>query len=987
MALVEDDEEVLREVVDQRVRLRAGLAALDVAGVVLDPIAEADLAHHLEVVFGTHPQSLGLEQLVLAREHLKPVAELGLDLDDGPLHVLARSHVVGARVDGDVVELAEDLAGQRIEPDDAVDLVAEQLDADRVLLVGREDLDRVAARPELAPHEVHVVALVLDVDQLLKDEVAIGRATAGEVDDLIEVLLGRAQAEDRRNARHDQHVLALKQSARRRVAQALDLVVDRAVLLYIGVGAGDVGLGLVIVVVADEVLDRVVREELLELVAELGRQGLVRGDDERGLLDPLDRPGGRRRLPGPGGPEQGQEAASRHDRFGERVDGRRLVSGGLEIGHDLERGHRKESRRTVRQVHPDEIFRFGGENRGSIWKIWRSEPRSRKNLRSRVLAERSGGITQRRVSALYPRHSGKDRRRRSYGRGWMKHLSVRTGPAPAFRYAVAATFAVIVAPALSIYAALYLLEPDPPAMATTLASLAVACLASTIGTALWMRRPESAETSFGELMVWSWVRRRRADRALAEGAGVLHARPGTTMSRERQLKALHDVAAALEAKDPYTLGHSKRVARQSYRTAVAMGMTVTDLEDLRLAAELHDVGKIQVPDRIIRKETALSIEEQLTMQSHAVVGAGMVAVLGNNVADAIRHHHERWDGLGYPDGLSGEDIPLLARLIAVADTYDAITSTRPYRVKSDRRAAVQVLRAESGRQLDPRVVEAFITQLSAAVPALGALGSLAPNLRHFFGEATLATKRFGIASLSGGVAAAGATMAIGGATLAPPATIEHTRQAPVAAVAESGDSGIEDRVAGVRFERQPTTQNLAAKVSSPKNRSTDRILAPVSDDRSRTDGKRGGGDVDVSQQSGGATNNGNGSHGHGSNTPDRNEPSSIVVEDEGKNEDEEPGLPDEEGDEDDGTGDGDDSGTSNQSSASSNKDEDKDKSDPDKTKDDNPDDNDNGSGNDEDNDKNEDQPDEGKSDPDKTKDDNPDDNDNGSGNDKDKKQG
>ena len=246
---------------------------------------------------------------------------------------------MGGRVDRDVVELSRDLAREGVELDDAVDLVAEELDAEGLLLVGGEDLDRVAADPELAPDEVDVVALVLDVDELLDDEVPVGRSSPGDVDDLVEVLLGGAEAEDAGDAGDDEDVVSLEEGARGGVPEALDLVVDRGVLLYVGVGARDVGLGLVVVVVGDEVLDGVVREELLELVGELGRQGLVRGDDEGGLLDPLEGPGRGGGLAGPGGPKEGRVALASLHAPGQALDSRGLVSGGLEIGFDLERGH------------------------------------------------------------------------------------------------------------------------------------------------------------------------------------------------------------------------------------------------------------------------------------------------------------------------------------------------------------------------------------------------------------------------------------------------------------------------------------------------------------------------------------------------------------------------------------------------------------------------------------------------------------------------
>jgi hypothetical protein len=137
---------------------------------------------------------------------------------------------------------------------------------------------------------------------------------------------------------------------------------------------------------------------------------------------------------------------------------------------------------------------------------------------------------------------------------------------------------------------------------------------------------------------------------------------------------------------------------------------------------LHDVGKIRIPDRILRKPGELTIEERAIVEEHVVVGAWMVSSVGSaDVVSAVRHHHERWDGRGYPDGLAGTDIPIYARIIAVADAYDAITSTRPYRVSSGREHAVSVLRGEAGAQFDPMIVNSFIDALPVRLPVAGAL--------------------------------------------------------------------------------------------------------------------------------------------------------------------------------------------------------------------------------------------------------------------------
>ena len=169
VALVDDDEEVLREVVEQRVGRFARAATVDRTRVVLDAVAVADLLHHLEVVLRAHAQPLGLEQLALALEVGEPLLQLGLDAHDGLLHPLFAGDVVRGREHDELLERLHALARERIDDGDLLDLVAEQLDAHGRLVVRRVDLDGVAADAEGAAHEVHVVAVVVHVDELAQD--------------------------------------------------------------------------------------------------------------------------------------------------------------------------------------------------------------------------------------------------------------------------------------------------------------------------------------------------------------------------------------------------------------------------------------------------------------------------------------------------------------------------------------------------------------------------------------------------------------------------------------------------------------------------------------------------------------------------------------------------------------------------------------------------------------------------------------------------
>ena len=189
---------------------------------------------------------------------------------------------MGGRVDVQVVALGEQLAGQRVDLGDPLDLVAEELDPDDPIVRGRADLERVAADPEAGALERLVVALVLQIDQMAQDGVAAVLAAAAQAQDGRPVVDRRPEAVDAADAGDDDHVPPLEQGVGRGMAQLVDLVVPARVLLDVRVRPGQVRLGLVVVEVADEVLDGVVREELAELGVELGGERLVVGQHERG---------------------------------------------------------------------------------------------------------------------------------------------------------------------------------------------------------------------------------------------------------------------------------------------------------------------------------------------------------------------------------------------------------------------------------------------------------------------------------------------------------------------------------------------------------------------------------------------------------------------------------------------------------------------------------------------------------------------------------
>lgn len=180
-----------------------------------------------------------------------------------------------------------------------------------------------------------------------------------------------------------------------------------------------------------------------------------------------------------------------------------------------------------------------------------------------------------------------------------------------------------------------------------------------------------------------------------------------TESKIWVLRAAHALAAAVEAKDPYTAGHATRVT--AYAMCIAEELGGIDLLRFRLAGDLHDVGKIGVPDNVLNKPERLTAEEFDAVKKHPEVGERILQPMIDDplVLGVVRSHHERWDGKGYPDGLREEEIPIPARVLAVADTIDAMTSHRAYRNGLQWETAVAEIRRCCGSQFDPQVVAAF----------------------------------------------------------------------------------------------------------------------------------------------------------------------------------------------------------------------------------------------------------------------------------------
>jgi response regulator RpfG family c-di-GMP phosphodiesterase len=186
------------------------------------------------------------------------------------------------------------------------------------------------------------------------------------------------------------------------------------------------------------------------------------------------------------------------------------------------------------------------------------------------------------------------------------------------------------------------------------------------------------------------------------------------VERKMMLASITSLIEALEARDPYTRGHSESVADILIGIAEIMGADSNEIEMLGTAGRLHDLGKIGVPDHILLKPGRLTDEEYEKIKQHPVAGATIFSPIKtlNNIIPIILHHHERFDGKGYPDGIKGDQIPLWARVTAVADTYHALTSDRPYRKGMESEKALQIIEDVRGTQLCPDCIDAFLTWIA-----------------------------------------------------------------------------------------------------------------------------------------------------------------------------------------------------------------------------------------------------------------------------------
>ena len=339
-------------------------------------------------------------------------------------------------------------------------------------------------------------------------------------------------------------------------------------------------------------------------------------------------------------------------------------------------------------------------------------------------------------------------------------------------HAMLATASVVVCPALAVW----LLRTSgvvTSALIGMTVGVAVSLAASMLGNLYWTHVSRAEGVLFSDLMIWGWIRRWRAERRVTVAMARLSATTaivaeyatgdgsGPDWVIDSRMRLLTQLAEALETGDPYTRGHSRRVARFAAMIAARMGLDDDQVELVRIAALLHDVGKINTPVEVLNKPGRLTDAEFETVKLHPVDGARLVAALGNPaLTEMVLHHHERLDGRGYPGRLAGARIPLGARIIAVADTFDAITSARPYRPAGRHERALGVLVKESGTQLDADAVSAFRGCYSdrRSLAAWGVVTWIPERLTGWLGSANPAAAL----TVTKAVAAASAVAVVGG---------------------------------------------------------------------------------------------------------------------------------------------------------------------------------------------------------------------------------
>lgn len=329
-----------------------------------------------------------------------------------------------------------------------------------------------------------------------------------------------------------------------------------------------------------------------------------------------------------------------------------------------------------------------------------------------------------------------------YEQGAAAHLEERRPEQVSFALSLIASLFVAVVPLILGFGAFIATDTYPAAVPALLLVGGLTAAAVLTGAWFWERHHSSWLFSFGDLMLWNWLKRHRAEKRLVRNTRLLgfdrsgHFQGDAVVTDDKdRLELLAEIADDLDAKSTYTVNHTDRVEQLAHDIGEILGLDEDRLKKLATAAFLHDVGNIRIPEHILRKPEELTPAERRDVESHALLGAMMAyEVVSRDVADGILHHHERWDGQGYPNGKKGTDIPLYARVIAVAEAYDAMTSTRAHRQSLSPALALEVLRADAGSQFDPRVVEALVLAVPkpwAVFEKVPALAAFRPTLREW----------------------------------------------------------------------------------------------------------------------------------------------------------------------------------------------------------------------------------------------------------------
>lgn len=395
-------------------------------------------------------------------------------------------------------------------------------------------------------------------------------------------------------------------------------------------------------------------------------------------------------------------------------------------------------------------------------------------------------------------------------------------------HSVAATFVVAVLP---VWLGLFWAGGS---IAATLLAMAGSLALTHVGAALWQHHPGSEDVVFGDLMLWAFLKRLRAKQTITrkvQRLGLAASNPNVERTPEQQLRLLKRLAVSLEAGDPYTHGHSQRVARHASMIAKTMHLPRRQREKIKLAGLLHDIGKLYVPSEVLNKPGRLTDEEFDVIKRHPTLGAEVVERLGDPELTAmVRHHHERFDGTGYPDKRIGSDIPIGARILSVADTFDALTSRRPYRSAQKHRIAVEILKKEAGTQLDAQVVKAFLTYYSGR-RAVGSWNLISGGGTQLAQAAIGWFQRLGLAGVANATLAGTTAVALAATPLVSSKVVQR-------------DGGRDDRAAVERVEsaaKQDANADVlgSARSSAPAIASAKKVARPSSRRDGDTD-KAGG---------------------------------------------------------------------------------------------------------------------------------------------------